>query len=132
MVNLLEIQLLTDEKVLIETLCRMGIANVKEKILFPSCYIYHSNNKCFLVHFKQLFLLTRENGYNNVSEEDLIRRNAVAFCLYNWGLINICQEDIVPYNRQIFVLPFNMKQDWLVKHKFNIATLEQNKTGETL
>jgi hypothetical protein len=121
--NLLEIIPLVDLKVIKETCNRIGICNKKKKILYPSCYLYEKDNKCYLVHFKELFLLTRESAYNSVCEDDILRKNAIAFCLKNWGLIDIEEEKIIPYNRFVFVLPHNQKQDWKISHKFNFRSI---------
>jgi hypothetical protein len=124
MVDLLEIKLIAEPKVIIETCNRIGIANKKDNILYPSCYLYTINNKFYLVHFKQMFILTRENGYNNICDDDIIRRNAIAFCLKNWGLIEVSNEDITPYNKFVYVLPFDQKKDWKICHKFNLKNVD--------
>jgi hypothetical protein len=120
--NLLKIDLKVDKKVVQETLSRMGIANKKNKILYPSCYLYEKNGIFYIAHFKQLFSITRSEGYDNISEEDIIRRNAVVFCLKKWGLIDVV-ENITPCDRFIFVLPFNDRTNWIIKHKFNTRYL---------
>ncbi len=119
MSKLLEVKLLADKEVIIETVSRMGIANTKKKILFPSCYLFEQDNKYYLCHFKEMFLVTRNNGYNNISEEDIVRRNAIAFCLKNWGLIDVEVSEIEPHNKFIFVLPYDEKDSWYINHKFN-------------
>jgi hypothetical protein len=121
--ELLKIKLLEDKKVIQETTNRIGIANKKKKVLFPSCYLYERDGDTYLVHFKQLFSLTRSNGYNNISIEDITRRNAVAFCLKNWGLIDIDDESIDPHDIYVFVLPHKDKNDWEINHKVNLFTL---------
>jgi len=60
--NLLEVKILVDAKVISETCSRIGIANKKTKVLYPSCYLYEKDGKFFLAHFKQMFLLTRESA----------------------------------------------------------------------
>lgn len=125
MMEMLEVKLLVDKKVAQETVNRIGIANKKKKILYPSCYIYEENDKTYLVHFKQLFTIVRENGYNNISEEDIVRRNAVAFCLSNWGLIEVAPEFIVPHDTFVFVLPYKEKNEWTIIHKVNLVTLNK-------
>jgi hypothetical protein len=123
-VEMLEITPRVDLKIIKETLTRMGVANKKEKIIFPSCYFYANEDKFYIVHFKQLFALTRPDGYNNMSEQDFIRRNAIAFCMKNWDLIDVAAESIEPHDVRIFVLPFGEKTHWSIKHKFNLAVLE--------
>lgn len=125
--DMLEVKVLVDMKVIKETLNRIGIANKKKKILYPSCYIYEHDEKTYLVHFKQLFLLTREGAYNAICEDDLHRRNSIAFCLRNWGLIDVNDEDIEPHTKFIFVLPHNQKDDWCISHKFNFRSINDDK-----
>lgn len=122
-VDLLEVKLLVDKKIIIESLSRIGIANKKTKVLFPSCYLYEDNGRYYIAHFKQLFLLTRNDSYNNICEEDIIRRNAITFCLKNWKLIDIEDEKIQPYNKMVFVLPFKEKKNWRISHKFNFKSI---------
>ena len=121
--KLLKIELLVDKKVVQETLNRMGISNKKKKILYPSCYIYDDGEEFFLVHFKQLFTMSRNNAYDNISEQDILRRNSIAFCLKNWGLINIEDKFIEPHDSFVFVLPHTEKHEWTIQHKINLYTL---------
>jgi hypothetical protein len=118
--DLLEIELLVDPKVVIETCTRIGIANKAKKILFPTCYLYQQDSKYYLVHFKELFLVTRDNAYNNICEEDILRKNAIAFCLVNWKLISVDLEKITPYNKFVFVLNHKDKSEWQISHKINL------------
>lgn len=119
--DLIEIKLRdgVSEKIVIETLSRMGIASKKEKILWPSCYIVKREEKMFIGHFKQLFLM-REDGYNNISEQDLERRNSIVFCLWNWGLIDVDEELIKPHDIFVFCLPYDQKKDWIINHKIKV------------
>lgn len=119
--NLLEIGLCenVNEKVLIETLTRIGVANKKEKILYPSVYLYKKDGKYYLTHFKQLFVL-KENGYNNLSEDDIKRLNSIAYCLYIWELIDVDLEKIKPYDTKVFVLPYKEKKNWKISHKYKL------------
>ena len=119
----LKIKLLADKKVVQETTNRIGIANKRKKILYPSCYIYEKDGETYLVHFKQLFAI-RDNGYDNVCAEDIKRRNAVAFCLKNWGLIEVDDEDIEPHDVFVFVLRHEFKHEWKIYHKVNLFTLD--------
>jgi len=121
--KLLKVELLADKKVIQETLNRIGISNKKKKILYPSCYIYEDQDEFFLVHFKQLFTLSRDDAYDNISEQDILRRNSIAFCLKNWGLIDIEDKFISPHDSYVFVLPHNEKREWTITHKINLYTL---------
>jgi len=121
----LKINLSVDKRVVQETLNRIGVSNKKEKVLYPSCYIIEENDEYFLVHFKQLFSLSRNDAYENISEQDITRRNSIAFCLKNWGLIDVEDKFITPHNSYIFVLPYEDKDSWKVTHKINLYTLRQ-------
>ena len=121
--NILKIELLTDKPVVKETLNRIGIMNKIQKIIYPSCYLYSTDAGDFLIHFKQLFILKQANSYNNISELDINRRNAIAFCLKNWGLINCDDQEINPHHIKIEIIPFEQKFEWTIKHKVDLKLL---------
>lgn len=118
--KLIKVKLLVDEKVIRETLSRIGIANKKTKTLWPSCYLYRDNGDYYVIHFKEYFLIMREDSYNNLSNKDIERRNAIVYCLYNWKLIDVDIDDIKPFNEKVFVLPHEQKREWSIKHKINL------------
>lgn len=115
----IEVNLKVDKKIIIETLERIGIANKKEKILFPTCYYFNIKGQDYILHFKQLFLLMRRNSYNNISEDDFERRNAIIYCLKLWDLIDVDEKLIECRNKFVYVLPFKDKKDWMIQHKYN-------------
>ena len=119
-----EIQPKADLKIIRETLARIGIANKRQKILYPSCYLIQNFEEYYIVHFKELFLMLRNNGYNNISEEDIQRKNAIIFNLKNWGLIDVDDSLIEDHSKYVFVLPHSMKREYKIYHKFNINNLE--------
>lgn len=124
--KLIEIVPKVDLKVIEETLSRIGIANKKEKILYPSCYLFQNIEKYYIVHFKELFALTRPNAYLNISDTDISRKNSVICRLASWGLIEIVNfEDLKSCDDFIFVLPYKEKKinNWKIIHKFNINSL---------
>jgi hypothetical protein len=123
MENFIEVKLKVDKRIIIETLERIGIANRKEKILYPSCYYFSIQDKDYILHFKQLFLLMRRNSYNNISLEDVERRNSVIYRLKEWDLIDVDENGIIPHEKFVYVLPYAQKYEWLVKHKYNIDLL---------
>jgi hypothetical protein len=122
--KLIEIKPKADIAVIKETLSRCGIANKKRKILYPSCYLYEAFGVYYIAHFKQLFLLTRQDGYNNLCEDDLARRNGIIFCLKNWGLIEVDESLIEPHDKFIYVLPFKEKSQWIINNKFNANSID--------
>ena len=123
--DLIEVKLLANPNVIRETLTRIGIANKKLSVLYPTCYLYTNFDKCYIVHFKELFLLTRQNGYNNMSPDDFERKNSIIYCLIQWGLVQLVsnEDDIEPHDKFIFVLPYSMKKSWNIQHKFNISNI---------
>ena len=126
MLNLLEIELTSKEKVITETLSRIGIADKKNKILYTTCHLKNINEKWYLCHFKELFILRdSEQSYNNITEEDILRRNSIALLLEDWKLINILG---IPSGQDIntmfvFCLPYSEKGVWSIKSKINTRRL---------
>lgn len=121
---MLKVNLLVNEKVVKESLSRIGVGNRKTKTIYPSCYLIERDGDYYLAHFKELFLL-KDGGYNNISDEDVKRRNGVAFCLKNWGLIEVDDDAITPHDAFVFVLPFNQKKEWKIIHKINTYNMER-------
>ena len=68
--------------------------------------------------------MLREDGYNNLSAEDIQRKNAIIFNLKNWGMIDVDDEEIEDHSKYVYVLPFNEKREWRIYHKFNLSNLE--------
>ena len=119
-IELLEVQCLVDKKVIKESLNRIGIADKKRKILYPSVHLHEQDGRDYLVHFKQMFLLgDNEDAYNNISEEDIHRLHAIAFCLKNWKLIDVEEEQIKNHDRFVFVHPHSQKAEWKIINKYS-------------
>jgi hypothetical protein len=68
-----------------ETLTRIGVASKKEKKLYQSCHILHKQGRYYIVHFKELFAL--DNKPTDFTNDDKLRRNAIAVLLEEWGLV---------------------------------------------
>jgi len=118
--KMVRVKLLVDPSVIKETLTRIGIGDKKNKILYPTCYLYPNMEDFYIVHFKELFLLTRKDGYNNLCEDDVERKNSILYCLEQWGLIEVVDEgSIEPHGKFVFVLPHKVKREWSIVHKFN-------------
>jgi hypothetical protein len=124
-IEMLPIEPLADIKIISETLTRMGIANRGKKIIWPSCYLYESaSHEFFLLHFKQVFSTIKDDSYNNMSEDDYVRRNSIAFCLKNWGLINTDDELIKHHDKMIFTISHEEKKDWKISHKVDVKSVK--------
>lgn len=130
--KLLEIRLLVDQKVIEETLTRIGIVDKKKNIIYQSCHLLKHFNSFYLAHFKQLFVLsTGKNGYpgfGNVSLEDIQRRNSIAFLLIKWGMIQLvgAPDEIEPHTTKIEVVPYKEKYNYRLVKKFNIENLSND------
>lgn len=115
-----------------ETLTRIGVCNRKKKILYQSCHILHKRGRYAIIHFKELYALDaaldksdRKNFFNDVSQEDIARRNKIVKILSEWDLLSevdpgksdepMCNMD------NIKVLRFNEVPDWNLKPKYIIG-----------
>jgi len=119
--EMVEVKLLVEnENIVNESLSRMGIANKVEKILYPSCHLYTKDGKYYIAHFKEMFMETREDSYNNISIEDYKRRNAIIKLLKEWKLISVDESLIADNDTFVFVLKHQDKKDWSIKPKFKL------------
>lgn len=108
-----------EPKIIVETLSRMGIANRKDRIIYPSCYLYPENGEFFICHFKELFV--RNNyGFNNISEDDIKRRNSIIYCLVKWKMVEVLEGSIEPHEQYVYTIPHREKSEWTIKHKYRL------------
>lgn len=107
-----------------ETLTRIGISSRVDKKLYQSCHILHKRGEYFIVHFLEMFIL--DGKKTSITEEDLKRRNCVAFLLQQWGLLSIDNPEPVVSNKcavsQIKIVPYKEKKDWDLISKYSIGT----------
>jgi hypothetical protein len=105
-----------------ETLSRIGVLSKKEQTLYQSVHILHKKSKYYLVSFKELFLL--DGKYNNLTVNDVQRRNRIAFLLQDWGLVKMVTpekfQDVCPMN-QIKVIPHKEKENYNLVSKYTIG-----------
>jgi hypothetical protein len=105
-----------------ETLSRVGVLSKKEQTLYQSVHILHKKSKYYLVSFKELFLL--DGKYNNLTTNDIQRRNRIAYLLQDWGLVTIVDsekfQDVCPMN-QIKVIPYKDKGEYNLVSKYTIG-----------
>ena len=108
-----------------ETLSRIGVASRKERKLYQSCHILHKQGRYFIVHFKELFAL--DGKQNNLSENDIARRNTIAKLLADWELVKVLgvPEPVAPLS-QIKVLSYREKADWTLETKYNIGKKKES------
>lgn len=98
-----------------ETLTRMGIANNKDKVLYQSCHILQKKGLYYIVHFKEM--LRMDGRQVEMTEEDEVRRDSIAWLLEDWGLI-----EIVPGQRTF------MKD---LTNNFRVISFKQNMNGNS-
>jgi len=105
-----------------ETLTRIGVASRKEKKIYQSCHILHKQGRYYIVHFKELFALDGKRA--NLTQNDVQRRNRIIQLLCDWGLVTVINlekvTDIAPL-KQIKVLAYKEKGDWVLETKYNIG-----------
>lgn len=105
-----------------ETLTRMGIANNKDKVLYQSCHILQKKGLYYIVHFKEM--LRMDGRQVEMTEEDEVRRDSIAWLLEDWGLIEIVpgQRTFMKDSTNNFrVISFKQKHEWKLVPKYTIG-----------
>jgi len=106
-----------------ETLTRIGISSKKDNTLYQSCHILHKQQKYYIVHFKELFMLDGKNS--NFGDEDKGRRNTIVKLLSEWNLVEVVDEDKIkePVSTlaQIKIIPHKEKSEWNLVAKYSIG-----------
>lgn len=127
--SFIEVSLVNDFSVIAETLTRIGIADTKQKKLYQSCHILQKRGKFYIVHFKEMFLLDGKAA--TLSDNDRWRRNAVAYLLEKWGLIEILTngEEIEDRAAQVYVLKAAERHEWSLVPKYTFT--KRRKENET-
>jgi len=115
---MIEIELIAHKNVIKETLERIGNKCKNEKIFIPSCYFLKEDDKFFIVHFKEMFILEgKESTYNKL---DIIRLKTVVYLLNSWNLVKV--KDPYDINsisqKKIDILPKRDKNEWKIHHKW--------------
>lgn len=112
-----------------ETLTRIGVSSKREQnTLYQSCHILHKQGRYFIVHFKELFML--DGKFSNFTENDRARRNTIITLLSDWGLLEIVDPQRVESHasiKQIKILPFKEKENWVLKAKYTIGNVKKDK-----
>jgi len=106
-----------------ETLTRIGVSSRKEKKLFQSCHILHKRGRYVILHFKELFEL--DGLKNDVSDEDIARRNTIVSLLEQWELVEVLEEDDALEPKlslaKLKIIPFKEKGEWELIPKYHIG-----------
>lgn len=119
-----EIKLLKPDSFLIlkETLTRIGIPSKRGNELFQSAHILHKAGKYYIVHFKTLFIL--DGKENNVTDDDIRRRNTIAKLVEQWGLCKILDRhhlDLLVPVSDLKIVPHKEKSNWTLTPKYQLG-----------
>ena len=123
--SLIEVKIAEEEDFLKikETLTRIGIASRKNNTLYQSCHILHKQNKYYIVHFKELFIL--DGKKSDFTIEDKGRRNTIINLLQEWELLKIVEPEKIKEPRatmnQIKIVAYKDKPNWELEAKYNIG-----------
>lgn len=121
--TLLEVRLREKEDFLkiVETLTRIGIST-RDKKLVQTCHLFHKRGRYYVCHFKELFRLDGVDK-TDITDEDVLRRNAIAKLLEEWGLCNILQKERAEPSSldRIKIVPFSKKNEYTLKQNYTIG-----------
>lgn len=116
---MIEVNLIADIYVVRETLSRIGVANKKECILYPSCYLIEDiDNRFFVAHFKEI--LKNLGGYDNFTEEDSVILDSISVLLEDWQLVTLINFPDEVDTVFVYTLPHSQKRNWTIKHKVTV------------
>lgn len=108
--------------ILKETLTRIGIESKRGNELFQSAHILHKVGKYYIVHFKTLFVL--DGKEDNVTDDDIRRRNSIAKLVEQWGLCTIRDKSEVELCSplgEIKIVPYKEKKNWTLTPKYQLG-----------
>lgn len=121
--NLLEVRLREEEDFLkiVETLTRIGISS-RDKKLVQTCHLFHKRGKYYICHFKELFKLDGIDK-TEITNDDILRRNAIAKLLEEWGLCTIVLKDKTVQSSlsKIKIVPFSKKNEYTLKQNYTLG-----------
>lgn len=111
-----EVKLLKDVAVVIETLERLGIGIERTKTMYPSAYLLKYQDSYRIMHFKEMIKLAGNECL--IDDEDINRRNSIARLLEKWNIVK-CVDVLPEFETSfIYVLPYQDKVDWKIQHKY--------------
>jgi len=115
-----------------ETLTRIGIASNKENVLWQSCHILFKRGKYYIISFKEIFIL--DGKPSTLTLEDVARRNRIISLLVDWGLCEVVNPELIANKSNmssIKVVPFNQKNDWVLKAKYQLGMKKKKVNPQT-
>lgn len=115
-----------------ETLTRIGVPSKKSNTLYQSCHILHKQDKYYIVHFKELFML--DGRLTDFDDEDLGRRNTIVALLEQWQLVAVVDkrkiaEPKIPLDK-LKIISFAEKNKWELQPKYRIGKFKQQRSSE--
>lgn len=108
--------------ILKETLTRIGVQSKRNNELFQSAHILHKAGRYYIVHFKTLFVL--DGKEDNVTDDDVRRRNTIAKLVEQWGLCKVLNRyhlDLCVPVSELKIVPFKEKKDWILTPKYQLG-----------
>lgn len=122
--NFIEVEIDPNKFLIIkETLTRIGVCPRNKNVLYQSCHILSKNNKYYITHFKELFLL--DGKESTMDEIDESRRNQIAKLLEDWGLLKIIHPERFKvedhYMKMIKIVSAKDKGNWKFVQKFHLG-----------
>lgn len=122
-----------------ETLTRIGVprfSKVDRNTLFQSVYVLRKGDSYYLPHFKEMFIL--DSRSNNMTDDDIVRRNTIAVMLENWGALKLTErskaiimkatpdifDNFNEYASRIFILSYSKKHNWDLVQKYPIGIIQ--------
>lgn len=110
-----------------ETLTRIGISsrNIDNKsVLNQTCHVLYKQDRYYIVHFKQMFLLDGKQNKTNYTEQDKARTQKIVELLSKWGLITVVNTPCYDTNGEqanITIIPYKDKHNWILTSKYEIG-----------
>lgn len=117
-----KVKLVKDIKIIQETLRRMGVANYKTKIMWPSTHLYviPENEVFFICHFKEMMRIEGSKAY--IARDDYHRRNTIISLMEFWGLVDV-DDDTEKIKRKLSKVDVISAEDvknggWTIEPKY--------------
>ncbi len=127
--SFVEILLPTPDHFLIikESLTRIGVASRNSKTLWQSCHIFHKRGRWYITHFKEMLAL--DGKQNNITQEDIARRNTIVNLLEQWELLEIIDPSKTDRPTvdisEIDIISFEDKKNWNLQYKYRIGKVRR-------
>lgn len=120
--KLIEVELIKDFNLVRETLTRIGLGNIENKVLAPSCVLLHKQGKYYIVHFKEMLML--DGKTTNYCDLDESIKNYIAKKFESLGYIKIkkmSEKPLMSNGSNIIFIKHKDKSNWTINIKYNIG-----------